>query len=98
MKEYLNEYDILAGQKKKPEINESARKIRDIAYEISDDWKKVNYAAKPYLQAMYSLNSIDDMYMMDSARSVVAYFLANAGTWRGEVAKRVKKELKQMIK
>ena len=34
----------------------------------------------------------------DSGRSVVAYFLANAGTWRGEVARRVKKELNAMIK
>jgi hypothetical protein len=28
----------------------------------------------------------------------VAYFLANAGTWRGEVAKAVKKELNAQIK
>jgi hypothetical protein len=42
------------------------------------------------------LNSIDDKYGYDSARSIVNYFLANAGTWRGEVARRIKKELKGM--
>lgn len=28
---------------------------------------------------------------------VVCYFLANAGTWRGDVARRVKKELKALV-
>lgn len=52
--------------------------ISTIAREISHDWKNVNYAAKPYLQAMYSLDSINDSYYQDSAKSVVSYFLANA--------------------
>jgi hypothetical protein len=75
-----------------------ARPIYEIAAEIRRDWKKVNYAAKPYLDAMGGLNDINDMYILDTAYSVVAYFLGNAGTWRGEVAKRVKAELKTMLK
>jgi len=75
------------------------RPIYDIAREIRRDWgAKVNYAAKPYLEAMSSLELITDNYIQDSGKSVVLYFLANAGTWRGEVAKRVKAELKAMCK
>jgi hypothetical protein len=73
------------------------RKVSEIAEEIRRNWKPVSYAAQPYLDAMFSLSSINDDYFADSGRSVVAYFLANAGTWRGEVARRVKKELKQML-
>ena len=52
--------------------------------------------AKPYVDAMMELNSINDRYMWDSGKSVVLYFLSNAGAWRGETAKRVKAELKAM--
>lgn len=74
------------------------RSLSAIAAEIRQDWKKVNYAAKPYLDAMGSLNSINDNYFMDSGKSIVLYFLSNASSWRGEVAKRVKAELKGMCK
>lgn len=73
-----------------------ARPLSVIAAEIRKDWKNVNYAAKPYLDAMSSLNSINDSYGMDSGKSIVLYFLSNASSWRGEVAKRVKAELKKM--
>jgi hypothetical protein len=75
-----------------------ARPIYTIAREIRADWKKVSPYAAPYLQAMFSLNSIDDAYGFDSAYSIVCYFLANAGSWRGETAKRIKAELKEMCK
>jgi hypothetical protein len=35
---------------------------------------------------------------LDDAKTIVLYFLANAQTWRGEVAKRVKAELNLMVK
>jgi hypothetical protein len=74
-----------------------ARSLYAIAREIRGDWKNVNYAAEPYLDAMGALDSIDDPYYADSGKSVVRYFLANAGTWRGDVARRVKAELKGML-
>lgn len=75
------------------------RPLYTIAAEIRKDWgSKLNYAAKPYLDAMSELSSIKDAYYLDSGRSIVAYFLANAGTWRGEVARRVKAELNAMLK
>lgn len=73
------------------------RPIYEIANDIRKDWKKPYFGAVPYLQAMYSLNSIDDMYGWDSADMVVRYFLANASTWKGETAKAIKKELKAMV-
>ena len=75
-----------------------ARDISLIAAEIEKDWKKVWFGAAPYLQAMHQLDSIHDNYGADTAKSVVTYFLSNAITWRGEVARRVKKELKAMLK
>lgn len=80
------------------------RPLFAIARAIRADWKdkagkpNINYAAKPYLDAMESLNSIDDKYIEDSGASVVAYFLANASSWRGEKAKAIKAELNAMLK
>jgi hypothetical protein len=74
------------------------RPLCEIAREIRKDWKNVNYAAAPYLDAMGSLNSIQDDYYADSGVSVVLYFLSNASSWRGETAKRIKAELKKMCK
>ena len=76
----------------------TVRPLYTIASEIRNDWgAKVNYGAQPYLKAMMHLETVNDDYYLDSGKSVVRYFLANAGTWRGEVAKRVKAELKSMV-
>ena len=69
-----------------------------IAGMIKADWKKVNYAAKPYLDAMSTLESMESMYHHDTAYSVVSYFLCNASAWRGEIAKSVKAELNRRLK
>jgi len=74
------------------------RPLHEIAREIKADWKNINFGAKPYVEAMASLDKITDSYMQDSAKGVVLYFLCNASTWRGEVAKRVKAELNKMAK
>ena len=74
------------------------RPLYEIATEIRKDWKKVYFGAVPYLDAMQTLNNITDNYYQDSGKSVVLYFLANAGTWRGDTARRVKAELKAMSK
>ncbi len=74
------------------------RNIYLIAKEIRANWKNVYFAAKPYLDAMDSLATIEDKYYCDSAESVILYFLCNAGTWRGEDARRIKAELKAIAK
>lgn len=73
------------------------RTLNQIAKEIRMNWTKVNYGAEPYLSAMSSLNSIHDKYYMDDAKSIVLYFLSNASTWKGDKAKEIKAELKQML-
>ena len=70
------------------------RPLYEIAREIRQDWKKPYFGAVPYLAAMGSLDTIDDRFDHDSARSVVLYFLSNAAAWRGDTARRVKAELK----
>lgn len=72
------------------------RPIHVIAREIRRTWKKVNYGAEPYLNAMLSLEKITDFYGADSAKEIVIYFLSNASTFRGEDAKRLKAELKKI--
>jgi hypothetical protein len=81
--------------------NTTTRPLHVIASEIRKDWRAtskngVYFGAVPYLDAMSSLDNINDSYGADSAKSIVCYFLANAGTYRGETAKRVKLELKKM--
>ena len=80
------------------------RPLYQIASEIRKNWNTKNSGtvlspyAKPYLEAMETLNSIDDRFIMDSGRSIVAYFLGNATSWKGEVAREIKKELNAMLK
>lgn len=72
--------------------------IFQIAAVIRKDWKNVYFGAVPYLGSMRSMNSIRDNFGADDGRSIVAYFLSNASTWRGPVAKAVKAELKKRLK
>lgn len=78
-------------------MSDSPRPLHVIAREIWENWANVNHAAVPYLQAMTSLDKVSDNYYQDSGVSIVRYFLANAGSWRGDVARRVKAELKGMV-
>jgi hypothetical protein len=74
-----------------------SRPIHAIAREIQSDWTKPYFGAVPYLDAMRALDSIRDKYYYDNAESVVRYFLANAGQWRGDKAREIKAELKAML-
>ena len=73
------------------------RPISTIAADIHADWKNIHFAAEPYVGAMSTIHTINDTYGADDARTVVMYFLANAGGWRGPKAKEIKAELKQML-
>lgn len=78
------------------------RSISVIAQEIETLWvdkagkSKVNFGARPYLDAMHSLDTIADNYGCDSASSIIAYFLSNARSFAGVDAKRIKAELKAL--
>jgi hypothetical protein len=73
------------------------RPLSNIAHEIKRDWKKVNYAAVPYLAAMLQMDKITDNYYYDDGKAIVRYFLGNAGQWRGAVAQTIKAELRGML-
>ena len=75
-----------------------ARPLYQIANDVRAHWPKVNYAAEPYLAAMGQLMDVSDNYGYDTGDSIVRYFLANATTWRGEDARRIKAELKGMLR
>jgi len=74
------------------------RPINEIAMEIRKEWKTVYFGAVPYLDAMSCLSSPTDKYGFDSAKSIILYFLSNASAWKGDKAKSIKSELKQLIK
>jgi hypothetical protein len=72
--------------------------LSEIAFLIKKNWTNVYFGAVPYLNAMQSLTLISDTYGMDSGKSIVAYFLSGATTWRGETAREIKKELNKRLK
>lgn len=74
------------------------RSLTAIAREIRSDWSNPYFGAVPYLEALEVLDTVRDNYGYDSGRSIVMYFLSNATTWRGDTARRVKAELKQLLK
>jgi hypothetical protein len=74
------------------------RPLNQIARDINKNWTNVYFGARPYLNAMYSLDGIEDIYGIDSARSIVRYFLANASSFKGDKARELKNELKELLK
>ena len=76
----------------------TTRPLYVIAAEIQRDWPKPYFGAVPYLKAMRALTAITDRYYYDDGVGVVSYFIANASTWKGDTARRVKAELKAMLK
>jgi hypothetical protein len=80
------------------QINLETKSISQIASLVRQDWKKVYFGAVPYLDAMSCLESISDNYGCDRGSEIVNYFLANATTWRGDVAREIKKELNKRVK
>jgi len=76
----------------------TTRPLYEIAAEIRKDWKNIYFGAVPYLNAMRTMSSIKENFGMDPGYDIVARFLSNATTWRGETARRVKKELNDIFK
>lgn len=77
------------------------RPIYLIAREIESDWKNVWFGARPYLDAMHTMSKMDDGYLFsgrNASASVLDGFRSNAQTWKGETARRIKLELKEMTK
>lgn len=75
----------------------ASRPLNVIAAEIESNWKQPYFGALPYIIAMMSLSAVTDRYGAESGQDIIAYFLANAGKWRGETARRIKAELRSML-
>jgi hypothetical protein len=78
--------------------NTTQRSLSAIARDISKYWQKPYFGAVPYLDAMGVLDTIQDRFYNEDAKTIVLYFLSNATTWRGPEAKRIKAELNAMLK
>lgn len=74
------------------------RLIHEIALDILSAWPRPSPYARPYLRAMLCLGTIRDAYGADDAESIISYFLANSQTFRGPDARRLKAELKEMLR
>jgi len=75
----------------------TVRPLYVIALEIRKDWgTKISPYAKPYLSAMTTMSTMEEGYIMDSGYEIIAKFLNSASGWRGETARKVKKELKKI--
>lgn len=74
------------------------RALSVIAEDIRTNWPKLSPYAKPFVDAMAELENISSDYGCESGKDMVLYFLANAQSWRGNDARRVKAELKALIK
>lgn len=74
------------------------RTFAQIARDIKSTWLNPYFGAKPYLDALLTLNTADPQakYLYDDAQSIAMYFLANAQTFRGERARALKQELKKL--
>ena len=75
------------------------RTFQQIARDIKSTWLNVYFGAVPYLEAMLTLDTTDPnaSYCYYKAEDIVRYFLANAQTFRGADAKRLKAELESML-
>jgi hypothetical protein len=88
----------LADDAAKLETDLKTAPLYEIAGQIRKEWPKVNFGAEPYLQAMETMGSHTENYGLDSGKSILAYFLSNASSFRGDHAKRIKAELKRRLK
>lgn len=74
------------------------RPLYEIAADIKRTWARPYFGVAPYLQAMSQLDKITDRFYDDDAKSIVVYALSNMTTFRGDDARRLKAELKALIK
>lgn len=76
------------------------RTFSEVAREIRAKWSKPYFGAVPYLDALEQVHTSDKNapYMVEQVKDIVLYLLCNIATFRGADARRLKAELKEMIK
>nr|DAI13777.1 MAG TPA: hypothetical protein [Caudoviricetes sp.] len=96
---FSEKISILAYPNKDNNMSKNKRTFQQIARDIKSTWLNVYFGAVPYLEALLTLDTTDPnaMYYYDTAGDIVRYFLANAQTFRGADANKLKAELKSML-
>ncbi len=74
------------------------RTLPEIVREIQTNWYPLGFSAAPYVRAMSYCVDLKARYGTELASDIVERFLANANSWRGITAQRVKAELRAMLK
>lgn len=76
------------------------RTFSEVAREIRAKWSKPYFGAVPYLDTLEQVHTSDKNapYMVEQVKDIVLYLLCNMATFRGADARRLKAELKEMIK
>lgn len=80
------------------------RKLYEIGNEIANQihdgkWSRgASAAARPYLAVLCTLDDVNSLYGAENGKSMVLYFLVNTQSWRGATARRIKAELKELVK
>jgi len=74
------------------------RTLQEIAREIEADWPAMrNQGAREAINCMKQMGLISEPFALDpDGYAVVGSFLVHAIGWKGEVARRIKKELRTM--
>lgn len=76
------------------------RTFAAVAREIKATWTNPYFGAVPYLEALEKCETTDKnaTYVCERIKDLVPYLLGNMTTFRGADARRLKAELKEMIK
>lgn len=80
------------------QIDNNYRPLCNIAQDIIEDWDNINEYAKPYINAMLSLEPNEENYGQDSAASIISYFLANSTSYITSKSDKYKDELRNLLK
>lgn len=80
-------------------VNAGPRPIKDIVADITTTWgaekvRTTGYAAKPYLEALSQVESVDEVYGDEKAEHLVRYLLSNLAQFKGAQARVLKEELR----
>jgi len=80
------------GPSEAPDYSQDS--LQSICRTIRRNWPNMPACAAAYFEPLASLESLQNDYGLDSGKSIALYFLSNASTWKGDVARAIKAELK----
>ena len=75
-----------------------SRPMREIAEEIRFDWPNIGVEAEEWLCWLHAVDRVEPEWRGGDARWAIRNFLREAGGWRGERARQIKRELRQLLK